>query len=96
MQKIPVSANSFPFPMPITLLGANVQGRANFMALGWVTRVNASPPMIGCGVGKHHLTPQGIRENQTFSINVPNAPMIEKGGLLRAVLGKTGGQILPL
>ncbi len=76
--KISVGTNVFPFPMPVTLLGANVRGKPNFMTLGWVTRVNTHPPRIGCGVNKAHLTPQGIRENRTFSINVPSATMIER------------------
>ncbi len=76
--KISVGTNVFPFPMPVTLLGANVRGKPNFMTLGWVTRVNAHPPRIGCGVNKAHRTPQGIRENRTFSINVPSATMIER------------------
>ena len=48
------------YPMPVTLLGTLVDGRPNFMALGWVTRVNANPPTIGCGVGRHHHTVRGI------------------------------------
>lgn len=88
MQKISAGTNVFIFPMPVTLLGANVKGKANFMALGWVTRVNASPPLVGCGVGKHHLTPQGIRENKTFSINFPGARLIEKVDFCGLVSGK--------
>ncbi len=64
--------------MPVTLLGTNVKGKANFMALGWVTRVNASPPMIGAGVRKSHYTPEGIKENKNFSINFPAAEMIRE------------------
>jgi len=77
-EKISIGKNVFVFPMPVTLLGVNVSEKANFMALGWVTRVNANPPMIGCGIGKHHYTVTGLEENQTFSINFPSASMIEK------------------
>lgn len=59
------------YPNPVTLLGANVEGRANFMSLGWVSRVNAEPPYIGIGVNKAHHTIRGILENKTFSINFP-------------------------
>ena len=31
------------------------------MALGWVSRVNANPPMIGVGVHKSHYTPRGYK-----------------------------------
>jgi flavin reductase (DIM6/NTAB) family NADH-FMN oxidoreductase RutF len=85
--KISVGKNTFPFPMPVTLLGANVDGKPNFMALGWVSRVNANPPMIGCGVGKHHYTPAGIKQNKTFSVNVPSHSMIEEADYCGIVSG---------
>jgi flavin reductase (DIM6/NTAB) family NADH-FMN oxidoreductase RutF len=87
-EKIRIGKNVFVFPMPVTLLGVNVGGRANFMALGWVTRVNANPPLIGCGVGRHHYTVTGLKENQTFSINFPPASMIEKVDYCGLVSGK--------
>jgi flavin reductase (DIM6/NTAB) family NADH-FMN oxidoreductase RutF len=88
-EKISTGKNVFAFPMPVTLLGANVHGKPNFMALGWVTRVNANPPLLGCGVGRHHYTPLGIKENKTFSINVPDHPMMEKVDYCGIVSGET-------
>ncbi len=88
MEKISAGKNVFAFPMPVTLLGANVQGKPNFMALGWVSRVNANPPMIGCGVGRHHYTTAGIKENRTFSINVPDRAMMEKTDYCGIVSGE--------
>jgi flavin reductase (DIM6/NTAB) family NADH-FMN oxidoreductase RutF len=76
VEKTKINNNVFIYPMPVTLLGANVGGKANFMALGWVSRVNANPPMIGVGVHKSHYTPEGIKEYRSFSINFPGAEMI--------------------
>jgi flavin reductase (DIM6/NTAB) family NADH-FMN oxidoreductase RutF len=77
MKKVAIGANTFVFPMPVTLLGTMVNGRANFMALGWLSRVNANPPLLGVGVGKHHYTVKGIAEAEAFSINYPDAAMME-------------------
>jgi len=77
MKKRDIGANTFVYPMPVTLLGTLVSGKANFMALGWLSRVNANPPMIGVAVGRHHLTCAGIAETGTFSINVPGEEMME-------------------
>jgi flavin reductase (DIM6/NTAB) family NADH-FMN oxidoreductase RutF len=74
--------------MPVTLLGANVEGKPNFMALGWVSRVNANPPMIGVGVNKSHYTPQGIKENRSFSINFPSAEMVRETDYCGLVSGE--------
>jgi flavin reductase (DIM6/NTAB) family NADH-FMN oxidoreductase RutF len=45
MGKIRINANVFMYPMPVVLVGATVKGKPNFMAVGWVSRVNANPPM---------------------------------------------------
>ena len=89
MEKINIGTNTFVYPNPVTLLGANVEGRANFMPLGWVSRVNAEPPYIGIGVNKAHHTMRGILENKTFSINFPDADMVEATDYCGLVSGKT-------
>jgi flavin reductase (DIM6/NTAB) family NADH-FMN oxidoreductase RutF len=89
VNKVRYPANVFIYPMPVTLLGVNVNSIPNFMALGWVSRVNATPPMIGCGVGNHHCTNKGILENKTFSINIPSVGMMEKTDYCGLVSGKT-------
>ena len=77
MKKVNIGTNTFVYPNPVTLLGTTVEGKANFMALGWISRVNAKPPMIGVGVYKVHYTPKGIHETKTFSVNFPGVDMVE-------------------
>ncbi|MCZ7393113.1 MAG: flavin reductase family protein [Candidatus Methanoperedens sp.] len=89
MEKINIGTNTFVYPNPVTLLGANVEGRANFMPLGWVSRVNADPPFLGVGVNKVHHTLRGIFENKTFSVNFPRADMVEATDYCGLVSGKT-------
>ena len=89
MEKISAGKNVFTYPMPVTLLGSEMMGKPNFMALGWVTRVNASPPLIGCCVGTHHYTQFAIKQSKTFSINVPSASMMDKVDYCGLVSGET-------
>jgi flavin reductase (DIM6/NTAB) family NADH-FMN oxidoreductase RutF len=89
MQKISIGTNVFVYPMPVALLGTVVDGKPNFMALGWFSRVNANPPFIGAGVGNHHHTPKGIREHRTFSINVPSRDLMEKTDYCGLVSGRS-------
>jgi flavin reductase (DIM6/NTAB) family NADH-FMN oxidoreductase RutF len=89
MNRINIGPNTFVYPNPVTLLGVNVERRANFMALGWVSRVNANPPMLGIGVGKAHHTIKGIVETKTFSVNFPGADMVEVTDYCGLVSGKT-------
>jgi len=76
MGRIRLDNNIF-LPMPVGLLGVLVEGRANFMAVGWMSRVNGNPPMIAVSVNKAHFTPKGVAENGTFSICIPGVDMEE-------------------
>ncbi|MCZ7357621.1 MAG: flavin reductase family protein [Candidatus Methanoperedens sp.] len=88
MVKINIGANTFVYPNPVTLLGVNVGRKANFMALGWVSRVNANPPFLGVGVNKVHHTLKGMLETKTFSVNFPSADMVEAVDYCGLVSGK--------
>jgi len=77
MDKIPVSPDFF-IPMPVVLVGTQVKRKANFMTVGWCSRANANPPMISCSINKVHFTHEGIRENRTFSVNIPSSSLLEK------------------
>jgi flavin reductase (DIM6/NTAB) family NADH-FMN oxidoreductase RutF len=76
MEKIKIAHNAFIYPMPMTVVGTVVEGRINYLAVAWVSRVNVDPPMIGVALGKRHHTNKGIREYQEFSINVPGVDLI--------------------
>ena len=67
----------FFIPMPVALIGTQVNGRANFMAVGWCSRADANPPMILCGRGNHHYTWKGIEKTKTFSVNIPSSHLLE-------------------
>jgi flavin reductase (DIM6/NTAB) family NADH-FMN oxidoreductase RutF len=78
MNKIKIdSGAAFLYPMPMVLVGSVVEGRANFMAVGWVSRVNYKPPLFAIALGPHH-TNKGIHENREFSINIPDVSLIQK------------------
>jgi len=47
MAKITIEKNLFCLPWTQTLLGTHVNGKVNFMALDWLTRVNYQPAMLG-------------------------------------------------
>lgn len=77
MEKVQLDKNFF-IPMPVTLIGSMYKGKPNFMAAGWVSRVNANPPQIGIGIHQSHATIEGIEENKTFSICFPNKDLLVK------------------
>jgi flavin reductase (DIM6/NTAB) family NADH-FMN oxidoreductase RutF len=88
MKKISAGTNVFIYPMPVVLVGTNVKDRANFMAVGFVSRVNAAPPMLAVGIFNKHYTNEGMKENGTFSVCFPDAALIEKTDYCGIVSGR--------
>jgi flavin reductase (DIM6/NTAB) family NADH-FMN oxidoreductase RutF len=56
------------YPTPVTIVGALVNGKINFINIAHVGILNVGMPhLISLGMGKIHHTNAGIRENKTFS-----------------------------
>ena len=77
MEKIVIEKTAFCLPWTQTLLGTHVNGKVNFMALEWLTRVNYQPAMLGICVNKGHASNAAIRQTNEFSINIPTVDMVE-------------------
>jgi flavin reductase (DIM6/NTAB) family NADH-FMN oxidoreductase RutF len=76
------------YPMPVVLAGAVVNGQANFLAVGWISRVNLRPPMLAMALNKTHYTNGGICEHKEFSVNVPKVDLLEKVDYCGLVSGR--------
>ncbi len=89
MGKVKTGAYS-PMPVvPIALVGANVNGKPNYMAVAFVNGVNVKPAIVYVSLNKKHLTPKGIIENGTFSINIPSADYVIETDYCGLVSGKS-------
>lgn len=88
MAKIAIDENAFTYPMSMAVVGALVDGRPNFMAVGWITRVNFKPPMLAVALGKSHYTNAGIHASKAFSVNIPSLDLIEKVDYCGLVSGR--------
>lgn len=77
MKKIKTGAKTFLYPMPTTLVGANVNGKPNYLAVAYCGIVQTSPPMIAIALKESRYTNAGIKENGTFSVNLPSAGMVK-------------------
>lgn len=64
------------YPMPMSIVGAHVNGRPNFLAIAYVGAGCYDPPMLVIGINKKHYTTEGILANKTFSVNIPSQDML--------------------
>ncbi|MFX0014459.1 MAG: flavin reductase family protein [Promethearchaeota archaeon] len=88
MSKIKIEPTVSPFPMPVAIVGALVDDHPNFMTVAWFNRLNNKPPIWGIAFGKKQYTLKGIRENKTFSINIPSVNLAKKADYCGIVSGR--------
>jgi len=63
-------------PLPVCLLGVHVDGKPNFNTIVWFNMLHDNPPLIGIAMSKKHYTNKGIKENRSFSVNIPTDDMV--------------------
>jgi flavin reductase (DIM6/NTAB) family NADH-FMN oxidoreductase RutF len=87
VNKIDLGAKVVPYPMPVVLVGANVKGKANFLAAAWFMAAGISPPKVAVTLNKTHYTNQGIKDNKTFSVCIPSMDMMKAADYCGIVSG---------
>ena len=76
MDKIALGPMPYMSVMPALLVGANVNGKPNYMTAAWATVACMAPPMVCVALNKARYTVKGIEENKTFSLNVPSSAQV--------------------
>ena len=63
-------------PTIITLVGANVNQKPNYVTIAWVGVIGTKYILI-C-VNKQRYTNSGIKKNKTFSVNLPSEDLVKE------------------
>src|SRR4030067_1522067 len=74
------------YPMPTTLIGAVVNGKPNYITIAHVGIMDMES--VSLGMNKSHYTNQGIKDNKTFSVNIPSARMVKETDYCGLTSGK--------
>lgn len=74
------------YPMPVTIVGANVEGKPNYITIAHVGIMDFEH--VSLSMGKQHYTNEGIRENGTFSVNIPSAAIVKQTDYCGLVSGR--------
>ena len=88
MEKIKYGPQTLLYPMPAVLVGANINETPNFMTAAWCGIAAHKPPAVSVALRKDRYTLEGVRENETFSINVPSCDMVKKTDYCGVYSGK--------
>jgi flavin reductase (DIM6/NTAB) family NADH-FMN oxidoreductase RutF len=84
--KMQIGPKNCLYPLPTTLIGANVNEKPNVIAIAHVGIMDLGS--VSLGVAKAHYTNKGIKENKTFSVNIPSENMVEKTDYCGLVSGR--------
>jgi flavin reductase (DIM6/NTAB) family NADH-FMN oxidoreductase RutF len=66
------------FPEPAVLVGADVDGRPNLMAVAWAGIAGGKPPSVCVALNHARHTLKGVRQNMTFSVNIPSTDLVKE------------------
>jgi len=92
MAKVTVENKTLVYPMPAFLIGAIVDGRPNFMTAAWSGIAGGTPPMITVAL-QHHRSLKGIKQNMTFSVNVPSVDQVKETDYCGIVSGSKADKV---
>ena len=87
MNKTQLGPRTLLYPMPVLVVGSNVNGKANFMVAAWGGIANGEPPMVSVAIRPKRYTLIGINQNNTFSINIPSTDLIKEADYCGIVSG---------
>ncbi|XPV75022.1 MAG: flavin reductase family protein [Desulfovibrio sp.] len=77
------------YPSLTTIVGTQVDGKPNWLAVAHVGILNhGTPQYLSIGLHQSHYSNRGILENKTFSINVPSTEMLIVTDYVGIVTGK--------
>ena len=76
------------YPIPITLIGALVEGKPSYTTIGDCGLMGIKPPLVYVSSHIDHHINGGILENKAYSINIPNTKLLAKADYCGMVSGK--------
>jgi flavin reductase (DIM6/NTAB) family NADH-FMN oxidoreductase RutF len=82
MAKIILETNKGTVPIlpacPTVLVGAMVEGLVDFTTVAWTGVAASVPPTICIALQHHRYSLKGIRQNMSFSVNIPSTDLIKE------------------
>lgn len=73
------------YPKPMTVVGAEVEGKVNWLVVGHTGIIGHDRILVS--MSKNHHTNQGIRKSKKFSINLVSREMLPKADYVGSVSG---------
>jgi flavin reductase (DIM6/NTAB) family NADH-FMN oxidoreductase RutF len=87
MNKVELAPQDLTPARLIFIVGANVDGKPNFMNVGGGGSVSFNPPMVALPIQPHRYTLKGILENKTLTVNIPLVDLVKEADYTGIISG---------
>ena len=84
--KVDIGAVNCLYPLPATIVGVLVNGKPNYLTIAHVGIMDMGS--VSLGMGKIHYSNAGIKENGSFSVNLPSVKLVRQTDYCGLVSGK--------
>ncbi len=74
-------------PKPVVLIGTVIDDKPNFITVSWIGSTSAKPPTMSIAIRDVRYSLKGIKENKTFSVNIPSVGLIKETDFCGTVSG---------
>lgn len=81
------------FPRPTVLVGSHVDGKPDFAAVAWTGVAASNPPAVSIALQHRRYSLKGIRQNMTFSINLPSTALVKETDYCGLVSGADADKV---
>ena len=82
MAKIKLESKAGQLPIlgfyPTIVIGANIDGKPDFTTVAWTGVAASVPPSITIALQHHRYSLKGVRQNMSFSVNIPSAAQVKE------------------
>lgn len=82
MGKVKLEVKGGPLPIlgayPAIMIGSNVDGKPDFATVAWTGVAASFPPSITIALQHHRHSLKGVRQNMTFSVNIPSVGQVKE------------------
>jgi flavin reductase (DIM6/NTAB) family NADH-FMN oxidoreductase RutF len=97
MKKVLLEPKAGPSPIlpgyPTIMAGTLVNGQADFVTIAWTGVAASAPPSISVALQHHRHSLKGIRQNMTFSVNIPSIAILKETDYCGTVSGATTDKV---
>ena len=78
IKKTKMGAQQWLNSKPVVLVGTVIDGKANFITVSWAGITSDNPPTMSIAIRNIRYSLKGIKENMTFSVNIPSADLVKE------------------